>query len=260
MHSTPHGLGTGATRNVQSVAGKMKPETSVSRIEPDNMLLSFRTNAMGPILVCQRFTEMLAAASGSSGHTGSRSSSSGSSSGNAGQPAVVANMSARVGSIGDNGLGGWYSYRCATAHASHLHAECARATCPVFAESCLRHSRLLQPLLSLSGWLNIAHPTAFTRTGVHNLALARRASKAALNQLTKTLALEYKRRRMNIACVLLHPGTCNTGLSEPWQANVPEGKLFSRETGAAQLLEIIDGVTMEQSGDFMAWDKQRIPW
>jgi hypothetical protein len=65
---------------------------------------------------------------------------------------------------------------------------------------------------------------------------------------------------MNIACVLLHPGTCNTGLSEPWQANVPEGKLFSRETGAAQLLEIIDGVTMEQSGDFVAWDKQRIPW
>lgn len=25
--------------------------------------------------------------------------------------AVVANLSARVGSIGDNGLGGWHSYR-----------------------------------------------------------------------------------------------------------------------------------------------------
>jgi hypothetical protein len=27
------------------------------------------------------------------------------------RPAVIANLSARVGSISDNGLGGWYSYR-----------------------------------------------------------------------------------------------------------------------------------------------------
>lgn len=29
--------------------------------------------------------------------------------------AVVANLSARVGSIGDNGLGGWHSYRASKA-------------------------------------------------------------------------------------------------------------------------------------------------
>ena len=28
------------------------------------------------------------------------------------RPAVIANLSARVGSISDNELGGWYSYRC----------------------------------------------------------------------------------------------------------------------------------------------------
>ena len=63
-------------------------------------------------------------------------------------------MSARVGSIGDNGLGGWYSYR---------------------------------------------------------------ASKSALNQLTKTMSLECARRKLNVACILLHPGTVDTDLSAPFQ-------------------------------------------
>ena len=31
------------------------------------------------------------------------------------RPAVIANLSARVGSIGDNQLGGWYSYRASKA-------------------------------------------------------------------------------------------------------------------------------------------------
>ena len=87
-----------------------------------------------------------------------------------------------------------------------------------------------------------------------------RASKAALNQLTKTMSLEFQRRKTNVACICLHPGTCDTGLSEPFQKNVPEGKLFSRERGARQLLGIIDGVTMEATGSFYAWDGQLIPW
>ena len=70
------------------------------------------------------------------------------------RPSVVANMSARVGSIGDNQLGGWYSYR---------------------------------------------------------------ASKTALNQLTKTMAIECSRRKTNVACILLHPGTVDTDLSAPFQ-------------------------------------------
>jgi NAD(P)-dependent dehydrogenase (short-subunit alcohol dehydrogenase family) len=44
-----------------------------------------------------------------------------------------------------------------------------------------------------------------------------RASKAALNQLTRTLALELERKKLPVAAVLLHPGTCDTGLSEPFQ-------------------------------------------
>lgn len=70
------------------------------------------------------------------------------------RPAVIVNMSARVGSITDNRLGGWYSYR---------------------------------------------------------------ASKAALNQLTKTMSIEIARKKQNVACILLHPGTCDTDLSKPFQ-------------------------------------------
>jgi NAD(P)-dependent dehydrogenase (short-subunit alcohol dehydrogenase family) len=76
------------------------PETALSRVAPDNMLLSFVTNAMGPALVVQQFAPLLEAA---------RSQPGG---GDPLRPAVIANISARVGSIGDNSLGGWYSYRC----------------------------------------------------------------------------------------------------------------------------------------------------
>eukprot|EP00951_Prasinocladus_malaysianus_P047051 scaffold648685_cov43-Prasinocladus_malaysianus.AAC.1 len=50
------------------------------------------------MLTCQAFLPMLAAAADENGATDTT-------------PAVIANLSARVGSIGDNRLGGWYSYR-----------------------------------------------------------------------------------------------------------------------------------------------------
>lgn len=46
---------------------------------------------------------------------------------------------------------------------------------------------------------------------------AYRSSKAALNQLSKTMALEFERRRQQVAVILLHPGTCDTDLSKPFQ-------------------------------------------
>jgi NAD(P)-dependent dehydrogenase (short-subunit alcohol dehydrogenase family) len=44
-----------------------------------------------------------------------------------------------------------------------------------------------------------------------------RASKTALNQLTKTMAVEFGRRKQKVACILLHPGTVDTDLSAPFQ-------------------------------------------
>jgi hypothetical protein len=74
------------------------------------------------------------------------------------------------------------------------------------------------------------------------------------------MSLEFKRRRTNIACVLLHPGTCDTGLSKPFQKNVPPEKLFTRERGAQQLLGIVEEMTMDKTGSFIAWDGEPIPW
>jgi hypothetical protein len=43
--------------------------------------------------------------------------------------------------------------------------------------------------------------------------------------------------------LLARPGTCDTGLSEPWRSNMPAGKLFPSERGARQLLEVIDAIS-----------------
>ena len=62
--------------------------------------------------------------------------------------------------------------------------------------------------------------TASSRTaGVLDERLPKtcRASKTALNSLTKTMSLEFARRKQNVACIMLHPGTCDTDLSAPYQ-------------------------------------------
>ena len=46
---------------------------------------------------------------------------------------------------------------------------------------------------------------------------AYRASKTALNQLTKTMSVEFGRRKQMVSCILLHPGTVATDLSAPFQ-------------------------------------------
>ena len=153
----------------------MTPERRLEQIDGDSLAHSFAVNATGPALIAKHFHQLL-------GHD---------------DRAVVANISARVGSIADNRLGGWYSYR---------------------------------------------------------------ASKAAQNMVTKTLSIELSRRSPNVICVALHPGTVDTGLSEPFQRSVPTGALFSPERAARQLLSVIDSLTVEDSGHFFDWKGQPIQW
>jgi NAD(P)-dependent dehydrogenase (short-subunit alcohol dehydrogenase family) len=89
---------------------------------------------------------------------------------------------------------------------------------------------------------------------------AYRASKAALNQLLRTLSIELARRNPQAFCVGLHPGTVDTGLSKPFQGNVPGGKLFTPAYSAARLLEVLDGLSEGDSGALFAWDGARIPY
>lgn len=153
----------------------LRPEKQLADVRSDAMLKSFEVNALGAVLLAREVQPMI----DSVGHT------------------VLANLSARVGSIEDNRLGGWYAYRTA---------------------------------------------------------------KAAQNMLTKNLSIELRRRAKGIVCVALHPGTVDTPLSKPFQANVPEGKLFEPARAAAQLLAVIAGLGPADNGKFYAWDGSEIPW
>jgi NAD(P)-dependent dehydrogenase (short-subunit alcohol dehydrogenase family) len=70
-----------------------QPEKSLRQIDPTHMALSFAINATGPALLMKHFLPLLARD----------------------RRAVFATLSARVGSISHNRLGGWYSYRAAKA-------------------------------------------------------------------------------------------------------------------------------------------------
>ena len=74
------------------------------------------------------------------------------------------------------------------------------------------------------------------------------------------LSIEWARSAKSIRVAALHPGTVDTALSEPFQQNVPEGKLFAPEHAAARLLERVDALHDGASGRFLAYDGEDIPW
>ena len=76
---------------------KMVPETSILRFDPEACVLSYRTNAIGPMLMTKHFSKLMLKTAEENDE---------------GKPVpVIASLSARVSSISDNKLGGWYSYR-----------------------------------------------------------------------------------------------------------------------------------------------------
>jgi NAD(P)-dependent dehydrogenase (short-subunit alcohol dehydrogenase family) len=89
---------------------------------------------------------------------------------------------------------------------------------------------------------------------------AYRASKAALNQIIRTCAIELAARNRLALCVALHPGTVDTGLSKPFQSGVSADRLFSPYDSGAHLLGVIDRLGPADSGGFFAWDGSPIPY
>ena len=149
------------------------PEKSWRQLEAAHLARSFALNAIGPALIMK--------------HVLPRLPRSG--------KAVFATLSARVGSIGDNRLGGWYAYR---------------------------------------------------------------ASKAALNQLVRTAAVELSRRSPEALCFALHPGTVATGLSAPFAASGLE--IHQPRTAARHLLDVVDRLSAEATGGFFDWRGDTVPW
>ena len=89
---------------------------------------------------------------------------------------------------------------------------------------------------------------------------AYRSAKAAQNMMLRCLSLEWARRLPLATVTLLHPGTTDTALSKPFQSFVPKDKLFSPERAASHLLDVLLQQSPSDTGKFLAWDGQDIPW
>jgi len=85
---------------------EFKPERALREIDPEWMIYNFRVNAVGPMLLAKHLQPLLETKRKAA--SGERAAS------------VFATLSARVGSIGDNRLGGWYSYRVSKAAQNQL--------------------------------------------------------------------------------------------------------------------------------------------
>lgn len=152
---------------------RAEPERSWQHLNAAALQHNFLINAIGPALVMRHFLPLLPKQG----------------------RCVAAFLSARVGSIGDNALGGWYAYR---------------------------------------------------------------ASKAALNQLVHTSAIELARRNKEALCVALHPGTVDTGLSKPFAKNGLQVR--PTDEAASDLLTVIDSLPAGSSGQFFDHKGLTVPW
>ncbi|MEL6767399.1 MAG: SDR family NAD(P)-dependent oxidoreductase [Pseudomonadota bacterium] len=88
---------------------------------------------------------------------------------------------------------------------------------------------------------------------------AYRASKAALNQLLKCLAIEEARRRKALVIAGLQPGTVATPLSEPFRNFVKDDALFEPDASAAALLDVLARLTPAESGRLFDWQGTEFP-
>lgn len=152
-----------------------QPERRIEALDETQLNAYFAVNATLPIMLLQGLKPLLAKK----------------------EPAFVAQLGAKVGSISDNQLGGWYGYR---------------------------------------------------------------ASKAALNMLFKTAAIEFKRTHKKLSLAVIHPGTTDTELSKPFQQRIKDGKLYSAEQSAQRIAKVINSLKPADSGGFWFWDGTALPY
>ena len=147
------------------------PEKRLDDLNAEQLAELMKINAIGPALTIRHFSKLLDS-----------------------KNSIMVNLSAKVGSIEDNRLGGWYSYR---------------------------------------------------------------ASKAALNMLIKTASIEWARTKPNTALVAMHPGTVNSRLSKPFR-----GEQIGRPAGdaVADMFRVIENLKQEDSGSFITYSGEKLPW
>jgi NAD(P)-dependent dehydrogenase (short-subunit alcohol dehydrogenase family) len=84
-----------------------------------------------------------------------------------------------------------------------------------------------------------------------------RASKAALNMIVKSAAIELARTRKHAICVSIHPGTVKTALSSSFVNNA-SSSVFTPEHSAQCILAVLDGLKTADTGRIFAWDAKEI--
>ncbi|XP_037542873.1 C-factor [Nematolebias whitei] len=82
-------------------------ETSLRDVTAQDIISTLTTNAVGPLVMAKYFAPLLQKGSGGFGQQPAEKSKH--------HSGIIVNITAKVGSIGDNGLGGWYSYRMSKA-------------------------------------------------------------------------------------------------------------------------------------------------
>lgn len=87
-----------------------------------------------------------------------------------------------------------------------------------------------------------------------------RASKAALNMMLKSAAIEIRRRAPRVKLVAFHPGTTDSELSRPFQKNVQPEKLFAPGFVAARLGGLLDDAEADGELSYLDWAGEPIPW
>jgi NAD(P)-dependent dehydrogenase (short-subunit alcohol dehydrogenase family) len=78
-----------------------------------------------------------------------------------------------------------------------------------------------------------------------------RASKAALNQLNRSLANEL--RPEGFTCVAIHPGWVRTDMGGP-------GADLTVQQSVASMVGVLDALTAAASGTFLNYDGTPLPW
>jgi NAD(P)-dependent dehydrogenase (short-subunit alcohol dehydrogenase family) len=85
-----------------------------------------------------------------------------------------------------------------------------------------------------------------------------RASKAALNMMLQTSAIELQRRNPSLRVVALQPGTVRSRLSEPFQSGVPT--LLEPSASVAGMMRAMMALTAKSGAHFIDYQGQEMPW
>jgi NAD(P)-dependent dehydrogenase (short-subunit alcohol dehydrogenase family) len=85
-----------------------------------------------------------------------------------------------------------------------------------------------------------------------------RASKAALNMLLQTAAIELQRKNPQLRVVALQPGTVKSALSKPFAGNVSH--LLEPHDSVAGMLAALKGLSPKSGAHFVDYKGEGIAW